>query len=139
MAFDDNNIFARIIRGEIPCHKVFEDDATFAFMDRSPMSPGHVLVLPKTHARNIFDVTDTDLAGLIVKVGRTARAVNKAFDCDGVSIRQNNEDAGGQSVFHLHFHVLPRWAGVPLKPQTGQVEKPDVLAEQAERIRRAIV
>ncbi len=137
-AYDNDNIFARILRGEIPCHEVWQDETAFAFMDIHPMTPGHLLVLPKAPSRNMLDADPADLSALIVAVQRIARAAKAAFDCDGVTIHQFNEAAAGQSVFHLHFHVLPRWDGQPLKPRATEAEKPEILAEQAAKIRRAI-
>ena len=136
--YDDNNLFARILRGEIPCHEVWQDKVALAFMDINPMSPGHVLVLPKARARNILDADEAVLSDLILRVRQIARAVKSAFGSDGVTIQQFNEAAGGQSVFHLHFHVIPRWDGVSLKAHAGDREKPEVLAENAAKIRRAI-
>jgi len=138
MAYDTNNIFARIVRGELPSHKVYEDDETFAFMDIMPRCEGHTLVIPKTPARNILDASPQQLAACTVTVQKLSRAVMKAFDAPGVTIQQFNEPAGGQVVFHLHFHVLPRWEGVKLQPHTGQMEKPDVLAANAAKIRAAL-
>ena len=106
MPYDSANIFARILRGEIPCHKVYEDAATFAFMDISPVSKGHVLVLPKVRARNILDAPPEALAATIATVGRIARAAKAALDAEGVTILQFNEAPAGQSVFHLHLHLL---------------------------------
>ncbi len=137
--YDDTNIFARILRGEIPCRKVFEDAQTLAFMDVSPISKGHTLVLPKAKARNLLDASPEALAATIVIVGRVARAAKAAFEADGVMIQQFNEAPAGQSVFHLHFHVVPRWVGVALKPHGGPMEKPEILKEHAERIRAAFV
>lgn len=139
MDYDPNNIFARIIRGDLTCHKVWEDADTLAFMDIMPMTRGHVLVLSKAPARNLFDIADADLKALIVAVRRTAAAVTAAFACDGVTVQQFNEEAGGQSVFHLHFHVLPRWLGKPLAPHgTGQADAQSLSAD-AEQIRRHLV
>jgi len=137
-AYDENNIFARILRGELPCHQVWEDDAVLAFMDIAPMSPGHLLVLPKAASRNLLDADDTVLAALIARVRMIAAAAKEALGADGITIQQFNEAPAGQSVFHLHFHILPRWVGEPLKPEAGETENPDVLAEQAAKIRRAI-
>lgn len=137
--YDDGNIFARILRGELPSHEVWQDDVAFAFMDIMPETPGHVLVLPKAPSRNLLDADPGTLSALIARVQRVARAVKEALGCDGVTIRQFNEPAGGQTVFHLHFHILPRWDGVPLKKHEGAPERPEVLAEQAAKIRRAIV
>lgn len=139
MAYDDSNIFARILRGEIPSHKVFEDAETLAFMDVSPISKGHTLVVPKVRARNVLDAPPEALAAVAVTVGKVARAAKAAFEADGVAIMQFNEAPAGQSVFHLHFHVVPRWVGVALKPHGGPMEKPEVLKEHAEQIRAALV
>ncbi|MGV8840567.1 MAG: HIT family protein [Bauldia sp.] len=139
MAYDDSNIFARILRGEIPSHKVYEDADTLAFLDVSPISRGHTLIIPKARARNILDAPPEALAAVAVTVGKVARAVKAAFAADGIEVKQYNEAPAGQSVFHLHFHVVPRWVGVALKPHGGPMEKPDVLAEHAERIRAALV
>jgi len=137
MTYDDNNVFAKILRGELPCHKVYETDRVLAFMDIMPRGDGHVLVVPKAKARNILDAKPEDLAELAKAVQIVARAVKKAFSADGLTIQQFNESAGGQVVFHLHVHVIPRFEGVPLKPHTGQMESNDVLAGFAEKIRAA--
>ena len=136
--YDPDNIFAKILRGEIPCHKIFEDDHNFAFMDIMPRCDGHCLVIPKARARNILDVEDEVLARLHIAVGKLARAAKRAFNADGLTIQQFNEPAGGQVVFHLHVHVLPRVSGVSLRPHTGEMEKPDVLAANADKIRQAL-
>jgi histidine triad (HIT) family protein len=115
-AYDNTNVFAKILRGELPCQKVFEDDEALAFMDIMPRSDGHVLVIPKTPARNILDVDPAVLGELMKRVQLIARAAKKGLDAEGVSVMQFNESAGGQVVFHLHFHVMPRWAGVQLRP-----------------------
>ena len=138
MAYDPNNIFAKILRGEVTCEKVYEDEATLAFMDVMPQAEGHVLVIPKTPARNLLDAAPSDLAGTMVAVQTVARAVKSAMKADGLTIQQFNEPAGGQSVFHLHFHILPRWAGVPLRPHTGEMAPKDALARHAEQIRAAL-
>ena len=137
-AYDPSNIFARILRGELPCHKLYEDDATFAFMDIMPRGEGHCLVIPKTAARNILDVAPDSLAAVAATMQKLARAVVKAYDADGVTVQQFNEPAGGQVVFHLHFHIIPRFDGVALKPPASQMEKPEVLAANAEKIRAAL-
>lgn len=138
MAYDTNNVFAKILRGEIPAHKVLEDDDLIAFMDVMPQAPGHVLVVPKAPSRNLLDADPAVLAKLLPAVQRIARAVKTAFAADGVSVFQYNEAAGGQSVFHLHFHVVPRHEGVPLKPHSGQMEDGQVLAANAEKVRAAL-
>lgn len=126
-AYDETNIFAKILRGELPCHKVFEDDVAFAFMDIMPRADGHVLVLPKSPVRNILDADPQMLGLLITRVQKTAVAVKSALAADGITILQYNEFAGGQIVFHLHFHVLPRWRGVELRPAASTRENPEVL------------
>ena len=138
MTYDAGNIFAKILRGEIPCHRVYEDADVIAFMDVMPQGPGHTLVVPKTPSRNIFDADAATLAKLVLAVQRIARAVKTAFNADGISIMQFNDPAGGQSVFHLHFHVIPRMDGVPLKGHSGKMEEGSVLAAYAGKIRAAI-
>lgn len=135
MTYDDDNVFAKILRGELPCHKVYETDRVLAFMDVMPRGNGHVLVIPKSKARNILDVEPDDLADLAKAVQIVGKAAKSALSAEGLTIQQFNESAGGQVVFHIHFHVIPRFEGVPLKPHTGQMEKPEVLAEMASKIR----
>ena len=136
--YDPDNIFAKILRGDIPSHAVFEDAHTLAFMDVMPQGPGHTLVVPKSPCRNLLDADPAVLARLLPVVQRVARAVQSAFAADGVSVMQFNEAAGGQSVFHLHMHVIPRFEGIALKPHTGGMEKPGVLAANAARISAAL-
>ena len=138
MTYDNNNVFAKILRGELPCHKVYETDRILAFMDVMPRGDGHVLVIPKSKARNILDIEPDDLAELVKAVQTVAKAAKAAFSADGLTIQQFNESAGGQVVYHIHFHVIPRFEGVPLKPHTGQMEKPEVLADHASKIRAAL-
>ena len=137
-AYDASNVFAKILRGELPAEKVYEDAETLAFMDIMPRADGHVLVIPKTPARNVLDATPAQLAACMATVQRMSRAVMTAFEAGGITIQQFNEAAGGQVVFHLHYHVLPRHTGVSLRPHTGAMEKPEVLAANAERIRKAL-
>ena len=137
-AYDPNNIFAKILRGELPCYKVYEDDKALAFLDIMPRAAGHTLVLPKSPARNLLDVSPDDLAHVAKVVQKIAKAQMAAFGSDGITIQQFNESAGGQVVFHLHVHVIPRKAGVPMKPPAAEKEKPDVLAEQAKKLAAAI-
>jgi|SRR5690606_5522418 len=137
-AYDPDNVFAKILRGELPCHKLYEDDATFAFMDIMPRGDGHCLVIPKKPSRNILDVEPTSLAAVTATVQKLARAVKAAFSADGVTVQQFNEQAGGQIVFHLHFHVMPRFEGVALKPHSGEMEDQAVLAANAQKIRDAL-
>ena len=138
MAYDDSNVFAKILRGELPAQKVYETEHVLAFMDIMPRGDGHALVVPKAAARNILDVEPDVLSELIKAVQVVAKASKQAFGADGVTVQQFNESAGGQVVFHIHFHVIPRFDGVPLKPHTGEMEKPEVLAAHAEKLRRAL-
>ncbi|PDS37787.1 HIT family protein [Rhizobium anhuiense] len=136
--YDDNNIFAKILRGEIPSHRIYEDAHTIAFMDVMPQAPGHVLVVPKAASRNILDAHPATLAHAISVVQKVAIAVKDVFDADGVFIAQFNEPAAGQTVFHLHFHVIPRHEGAALKPHSGKMEDGAMLAAHAEKIRAAL-
>lgn len=137
-AYDPDNVFAKILRGDLPCHKLYEDDATFAFMDIMPRGDGHCLVIPKAPSRNILDVGQASLAAVAATTQKLAQAVMKAFSADGVTVQQFNEQAGGQVVFHLHVHVIPRFEGVKLRPHSGEMADPAVLAAQAEKIRAAL-
>ena len=137
-AYDPNNIFAKILRGDLPAYKVYEDDKALAFLDIMPRSPGHTLVLPKSPARNILDISADDLAHVMTVTQKVAKGIMKAFGADGVTIQQFNESAGGQVVFHLHVHIIPRKAGAPMKPPASEKEKPDVLAENAKKLAAAI-
>ncbi|MGA7975586.1 MAG: HIT family protein [Pseudolabrys sp.] len=137
-SYDPNNIFAKILRGELPCYKVYEDDKTFAFLDIMPRAPGHTLILPKAPARNLLDVGPDDLAAVTKTAQKVAQAGMTAFEADGVTVQQFNEGAGGQVVFHLHVHVIPRKAGVPMKPPASEKEKPELLAEQAKQLAAAL-
>jgi histidine triad (HIT) family protein len=138
MSYDTNNIFAKILRGEIPCHKVHEDEHTLAFMDVMPQADGHTLVIPKSPSRNLLDADPAALGALMASVQKVANAVRKAFDAEGILIQQFNEPAAGQTVFHLHFHILPRNAGVSLRPHTGKMADHVLLARHAEMIRAAL-
>ena len=137
-SYDPNNIFAKILRGELPAHKVFEDDRVFAFLDIMPRAPGHTLVIPKVPARTILDIAPDDLSYLMKTTQRIARAATAVFSADGLTIQQFNEPAGGQIVFHLHVHVIPRKSGVALKPPASFKEDPSVLSDQALRLAAAL-
>ena len=137
-AYDTSNVFARILRGELPSHTVYEDADALAFMDVMPRVEGHVLVIPKSPVRTLLDIAAEDLAALMPCVQRVGRAAVKAFDAAGLTLHQFSEEAGGQVVFHLHFHLLPRQAGVALRPPGGPMETPAILAAQAARIRAAL-
>jgi len=138
MGYDNNNIFAKILRGDLPAHKVYEDADTLAFMDIMPRCEGHTLVIPKIPARNVLDASPNQLAACMRTVQKVANAAMKAFGSAGITLQQFNEPAGGQVVFHLHFHILPRMDGVSLGPPASKMEKPDVLAANAERIKKAL-
>ena len=136
--YDSNNIFAKIIRGELPAHKIYEDDRTIAFLDIMPRAPGHTLVIPKAPARNLLDVKSDDLAHVMQVAQKVARAGMKAFDASGVTVQQFNEAAGGQVVFHLHVHVIPRKEGEAMKPPASVKETPENLTVHAEKMRAAL-
>ena len=135
MTYDPSNIFAKILRGEIPIHKIYEDEHALAFMDVMPQVDGHCLVIPKASSRGLLDVDPYVLAHLMPVVSKVAKAAVTATGADGFQIRQYNETAGGQTVFHLHFHILPMKQGVALKPHSGKMADHAVLAEQASKIR----
>jgi histidine triad (HIT) family protein len=137
-AYDTNNIFAKILRGEFPCYKVYEDEHTFAFLDIMPRCPGHTLVIPKAPARNILDIAPDDLAHVARTAKKIALAGKKAFKADGITLQQFSEAAGGQVVFHLHVHVMPRIEGVALLPPASRKEDPKVLEDHATRIIAAL-
>ena len=136
--YDDQNIFARILRGEVPSFKVLETDRTFAFLDIMPRSPGHTLVIPKAPARGILDIAEDDLAAVARSAKRIAIAAMKAFAADGIIIQQFSEPASGQVVLHLHMHVMPVKAGVALLPAQTRKEEMAVLADHAKRMIAAL-
>jgi histidine triad (HIT) family protein len=138
MAYDTDNVFARILRGEIPAHRVWEDEHTLAFMDVMPQADGHTLVIPKSEAENLFDLPGPMLAATILTTQRVARAVRRAFAAPGILIAQLNGAAAGQSVFHIHFHVLPRHEGLDLRFHARGMADPATLAEHALRVRAAL-
>jgi histidine triad (HIT) family protein len=137
-AYDPNNIFAKILRGELPAYRVYEDDRALAFLDIMPRAPGHTLVIPKNPARNLLDIDAGDLGYVATIAQRIARAQMQAFGADGITVQQFNESAGGQVVFHLHVHVIPRHDGVAMKPPASEMAKPEDLAAAAEKIRAAL-
>lgn len=140
MGYDQDNIFARILRGELPSEQVYEDDDTLVIMDIMPRAPGHMLVMPKAPIRNLLDATPEQLCSCITTAKRMAIAAKAAFKADGVTLQQFSEAAGGQEVFHLHFHVIPRMECQRMKPAgTGDMEKPELLSRHAERIRAVLV
>ena len=137
-SYDPNNIFAKILRGELPCHKVYDDDRALAFLDIMPRAPGHTLVLPKAPARNLLDVDAADLAHVMAVAQKIAKAQIKVFGADGITIQQFNESAGGQVVFHLHVHVIPRKEGAAMKPPASIKEEASVLSDQALKLAAAL-
>lgn len=138
MSYDPNNIFAKILRGEIPCHKVYEDGDALVFMDVMPQSAGHALVVPKAASRNVFDADPAVLAKILPLVQKIAIASRKAFAADGITIWQFNEPAGGQTVFHLHYHVIPRYEGKGLGTHAGKMEDGEILKAHAAKLRAAL-
>jgi len=138
MAYADDNVFAKILRGEVPAHKVYEDQSTVAILDVMPQSDGHTLVIPKARAENIFDL-DPEMAKAVITTGqRIAKALRAAFEPDGLLLMQFNGPAAGQSVFHFHLHVIPRWADQPLRSHGRGMADHDVLAGHAARICAAL-
>jgi histidine triad (HIT) family protein len=137
-SYDPSNVFAKILRGELPSHKVYEDDRAFAFLDIMPRAAGHTLVIPKAPARNILDIKPDDLAYVMQVAQKVARAAMTVFSADGVTVQQFNEPAGGQVVFHLHVHVIPRREGVQLKPPASFKEDPAVLSDHALKLAAAL-
>ncbi|MET4114290.1 histidine triad (HIT) family protein [Bradyrhizobium sp. JR1.5] len=136
--YDDQNVFAKILRGEVPCFEVFRDDHSLAFLDIMPRSPGHTLVVPRAPARGILDIADDDLAAVARTAKRIAIAAMKAFDAEGIILQQFSEPASGQVVFHLHMHVMPVRAGIALLPAQTRKEDMTVLAAHARRMIAAL-
>lgn len=136
--YDAENIFAKIIRGDIPSHKVYEDADCVVIMDVMPQADGHSLVIPKAPSRNLLDADPVVLGKVIAVTQNIARASMKAFNADGVTVRQFNEEASGQTVFHLHFHVIPIVEGTPLRQHGGSMEDPDILAGNAKKLIAAL-
>jgi histidine triad (HIT) family protein len=137
-AYDPNNPFAKILRGEFPCYKVYENDHVLAFLDIMPRSPGHTLVIPKTPARNILDISADDFAHVARGAHKIARAAMKAFEADGITVQQFSEPASGQVVYHLHMHVMPRHEGVALLPAASRKEDAKVLEANAAKLIAAL-
>ncbi len=138
MSYDNSNIFAKILRGEIPCVKVFEDDKTLAFMDVMPQAEGHTLIVPKEEAENILDLSPDGLAAMMATTQKIARAVKKGLGPDGIVLTQFNGPAAGQTVFHVHFHVIPRNEGARLAPHARGMVEAAVLEPIAAKIRSAL-
>jgi histidine triad (HIT) family protein len=138
MAYDNNNIFAKILRGELPSVKVYEDALTLAFMDIMPSTEGHTLVIPKEPAETIFDLSPDAAAAVMKTTQKVAKAVKKAFDCPGVMLVQLNGAAAGQTIPHIHFHILPRQGGLDLKLHGRAMVDPKTLEPIAAKIRAAL-
>lgn len=138
MPYDASNVFARILRGEIPAHQVHEDEWTIVIMDVMPQSDGHALVIPKVPAADIFDLSPEHAAAAMRTAQRVARAARVAFQPDGVTLMQLNGAEAGQSVFHFHLHVIPRYAGQPLRRHGQGFAEAALLAQQAEKLRAAL-
>ena len=136
--YNPDNIFAKILRGEIPAHTVYEDEKALAFLDIMPRASGHTLVIPKAPARNILDVDTGDLAHVMAVAQKIARAAMTAFEADGITLQQFSEEAGGQAVFHLHVHVIPRRNRQSMLPPASHTESPETLRRNAEALRRAL-
>ncbi len=137
-AYDTNNPFAKILRGEFSCHKIYEDEHVLAFLDIMPRAPGHTLVIPKAPARNILDIKEEDYVHVARATRRIARAAMTAFKADGITVQQFNEAAGGQVVFHLHVHVMPRHDGIALLPPASRKEDVKVLEDNATKLIAAL-
>ena len=138
MAYDENNVFAKVLRGEIPCHQIYEDTDTLAFLDIMPRADGHALVITKEKARDLFDISPSGLNKLMAVVQKLAPKIRDAIGADGVLIQQFNGAAAGQTVFHVHVHIIPRKEGEALKPHAGKMADQAALATIAEKIRRKI-
>ena len=138
MGYDPNNVFAKILRGEIPSFKVYEDDKTLAFMDVMPQADGHTLVIPKEQAEDIFSLSPAGATALIITTQKVAKAVKQALNIPGIMVAQLNGASAGQSVFHVHFHIIPRSAGVDFRLHAREMEKPEKLRALAEKIKAAL-
>ena len=135
MSYDPNNIFAKIINGDLPCHKVYEDDKTLAFLDIMPRAKGHTLVIPKSPAQNMLDVKLEDFTALMATVHKLTPLIKGALNADGILLQQLNGDAAGQLVYHIHFHIVPRFNDVPLKHHGNQIQQEDILKKNAQILR----
>jgi histidine triad (HIT) family protein len=138
VAYDNNNIFAKILRGEIPCVKVYEDDHTLAFMDVMPEAEGHVLVIPREPAQDVLDLSADGMTAMMATVQKVTKAVDAALTPDGILLKQYNRETAGQSVFHVHFHILPRWEGIALAPHGKVMVDAAKLEPIAAKIRSAL-
>lgn len=138
MAYDPTNIFARILRGEVPAYRVYEDAHTLAIMDAMPQSDGHTLILPKAPAENLFDLDPAMAAAVIHTAQRLAPAIKRAFNADGITLMQFNGAVAGQTVFHFHLHIVPRYADRSLRSHQREMADKTLLEEHAQRVRTAL-
>jgi histidine triad (HIT) family protein len=138
MSYDPSNIFGKILRGEIPAHKAYEDDIALVMMDIFPQSRGHTLIIPKSPSRNLLDADPAALSAVIPLVQKVAKAVKSATGADGIRLVQFNEAPAGQTVFHLHFHIIPVYEGIPLGPHAGGKADDGELAALARSIAEAL-
>ena len=138
MAYDESNVFAKVLRGEIPCHKIYEDGDTLAFLDIMPRTEGHALVVTKEKARDLFDISPAALGKLMAVVQKLAPQIKDAMGAEGVLIQQFNGAAAGQTVFHLHVHIIPRKEGESLKPHAGKMADQAALAATEDKIRKKL-
>lgn len=138
MAYDNNNIFAKILRGDAPCFRVYEDDQTLAFMDVMPQSEGHTLVIPKYPAETLFDLDPDYALAMMRTVKKLAPAVKKAVNAPGLMIAQLNGEQAGQTVFHIHTHIIPRWHGIEMKLHAREMADFKKLEKLAEKIKTAL-
>ncbi|RCL02052.1 MAG: histidine triad (HIT) family protein [Candidatus Tokpelaia sp. JSC189] len=138
LSYDENNIFAKLLRNEIPSIRVYEDENTVVFMDTMPQGIGHTLVIPRKPSRNLLDATPEILVTITKVVQKIAKATQKAFAADGITVMQFNEAASGQTVYHLHFHIIPRFDGIPLQHHADKIADKAELEKSAEKIRTAL-
>ena len=139
MGYDDNNVFAKILRDEMPSHRVYEEEQTLAFMDIMPVSKGHTLVIPKTKGENIFDLDAESLAAVIKTTKRVAEAIKKALEPSGVIVTQLSGAKAGQTVFHYHMHIIPVYEKAPFQPHANDLEDSEILASTAETIKQTLL
>ena len=139
MGYDKNNVFAKILLGEMPAHKVYEDDKTLAFMDIMPVAKGHTLVIPKTKASNIFEMDEDYLAAVSKTTKKIAKAIKQSLSPSGVIITQLNGSTAGQTVFHYHMHVIPVYDKAPFQPHPSSVEESKTLSLVAKTIKEGLV
>ena len=139
MSYDDDNVFAKILRDEMPSHRVYDDQQTLAFMDIMPVSKGHTLVIPKTKGENIFDVDAESLSAVIKTTKRGAEAIKKALEPSGMIVTQLNGAKAGQTVFHYHMHIIPVYEKAPFQPHANELEDSEILASTAETIKQTLL